>query len=64
MRYAKESSLSLKRTAAVFKLKSGGKNLATEDYATNLCNYFDSAKYCSTLTIGDLNNVLIGLKGG
>ena len=57
VRYARESSLSLKRTAAVFKLKSAGKNLATEDYATNLINYFDSAKSCSTLTIGNLNNM-------
>ena len=37
VRYERESSLSLKRTAVVFKLKSGGKNLATDDYATNLC---------------------------
>ena len=63
MIYERESSLSLNRTAAVFKLKSGGKHLATEDYATNLCNYFDSAKSCNTLTIGELNNVLIVLKG-
>jgi len=63
VRYAKESSSSLKRTAAVFKLKNGGQNLATEDYTTNLGKYFDSAKSCSTLTIGDLNNVLTGLKG-
>ena len=60
----KKSSSYLKQTAAVFQLKSGGKNLTTEDYATNLCSYFDSAKSCSTLTMGDLNNVLTGLKGG
>ena len=63
VRYAKESSMSLKRTASVFRLKIGGKNLATDDYAANLCKYFDSAKACSTLTLGDLTNVLTGLKG-
>ena len=55
--------MSLKRTASVFRLKIGGKNLATDDYAANLCKYFDSAKACSTLTLGDLTNVLTGLKG-
>ena len=63
VRYARESSMSLKRTSAVFKLKIGGKNLSTEDYATNLNKYFDSAKTCSTITLGDLTNVLTGLKG-
>ena len=63
VRYARESSCSLKRTAIIFKLKNRGKNLNTEDYATNLCHYFDSAKSCSTLTLADLNNVLTGLKG-
>ena len=63
VRYARESSLSIKKAASVFKLKSGGKNLSTEDYATNLKNYFDNAKSCNTLTMGDLKNVLNGLKG-
>ena len=63
VRFAKESSLSLKRTASVFKLKSGCKDLTTEDYAINLCKYFDCSKSHSTLTIRDLNNVLTGLKG-
>ena len=52
----------LKETAAIFRLKSGGKNLLTEDYDLNLSSYYDSAKACSSLTICDLNNVSTGLK--
>lgn len=63
VRYARKTSQSLKESASVFRLKVAGKNLSTDDYATNLVRYFDSAKSCSSLTLGDLTNVIVGLKG-
>ena len=63
VRYARQTSLSLKESAKVFRLKKNGKNLDTMDYALNLSKYLETAKNNSTLTIGDLNNVLTGLKG-
>ena len=63
VRYAKSTSLSLKETAEVFRLKKGGKNLATKDYAKHLMEYLDDTKNMASLTISDLNNVLGCLQG-
>ena len=39
------------------------KKTSSEEYASNLCNYFDSSRNVTNLAIGDLRNVLIGLNG-
>ena len=44
-------------------LKKDGKNLSTSDYALNLSQYLNQAKSASNLSMGDLRNVLNGLKG-
>ena len=54
VRYARSTSLSLKETAAVFRLKRGGKKLETEEYATNLMQYLDDSKNIASLTMADL----------
>jgi hypothetical protein len=61
VRYARMCSMSLKPTAAVFRLKRNYKNLPSEDYAENLCSYLCSARSCKTITIDDLNNVMHGI---
>ena len=63
VRYARCTSLSLKETAKVFRLKRGGKKLETEEYASNLMEYLDDSKNMASLTITDLNNVLGSLQG-
>ena len=63
MRFQRNTSKLFKSDAAVFGLKKGGKNVSSEEYVLNLCNYFDSSRNVTNLTIGDLRNVLIGLNG-
>ena len=63
VRFQRNSSTALKRDAVVFRLKCAHKNLETIDYATNLCKYLDQSKGVSTLSMGDLRNVLNGLNG-
>ena len=55
VRYARKTSLALKPTAAVFRLKKDHKNLTTEEYTENLAYYLDSSKSATNLTINDLN---------
>ena len=62
MRFQRNTSKLYKSDAAVFRLKKDGKNLSSEEYASNLCT-FDSSRNVTNLTIGDLRNVLIGLNG-
>ena len=63
VRYARMSSVSLKPTAAVFRLKQNYKNLSSEEYADNLISYLSTARSCKTITIDDLNNVMHGIEG-
>lgn len=42
-------------------MKRAHKNLKTLHYATQLCQYLDQAKGISSITMGDLRNVLNGL---
>ena len=62
VRYARKTCLSLKPSAAVFRLKQNYKNLENEQYAENLKSYLDSARSSTNLTIHDLKNVLHALK--
>ena len=61
VRYAQMSSMSLRPTASVFRLKRNPRNLSTEEYADNLCSYLCSARSCKTITMDDLNNVMRGI---
>ena len=58
--FQRNISQSLKKEAAVFRLKRNGKKLETE-YAANLSLYFDQSR--SNLTLSDLKNILTELSG-
>lgn len=63
VKYAKITCMSLKRTAAVFRLRKDYRNLSTEEYVENLSSYLSIARCCSQTTIGDLRNVIHGIVG-
>ena len=52
----------LKKDNAIFRLKRDGKNLSKSDYVFNLCLYFDQWHCVSSLSMGDLRNILNSLK--
>ena len=53
VRYAKNTSLRLKQSDPVFRLKRDYKNLTNEEYAANLINYLGSARKTSSLTVNE-----------
>ena len=61
VKYARISCMSLKPTAAVFRLKRQYKNLTSDEYAENLMAYLANARCCKTITVEDLNNVMRGI---
>ena len=63
VRYAKNSCLSLKHTASVFRLKKVHKNLSSKEYVENLCQYLSDARNKTALTAADLSLVLTDLIG-
>ena len=63
VRFQRNTSLSLKKEAAVFRLKRSSKYLPTAEYATNLAKYLDQSRNVTNLTMNDLRNVLTGLNG-
>ena len=63
VRFQRNTSQSLKKEAAAFRLKRNGKNLETSEYAANISLYFDQSRSVSNLTISNLRNVLTGLSG-
>ena len=63
VRYAKNSCLSLKHTASVFRLKKDHKNLSSKEYVENLCQYLSDARNKTALTAADLSLVLTDLIG-
>ena len=62
MRFQKNTSKFLKKDNIIFHLKRDRKNLPTSDYVFNLCLYFDQSCCVSSLSMGDLRNVLNSLK--
>ena len=62
VRFQKNTSKFLKKDNAIFRLKRDWKNLPTSDYVFNLCLYFDQLRCVSSLSMGDLRNVLNILK--
>ena len=63
VRYAKNTSLRLKHTDAVFRLKRDHKNLTNEEYAENLMNYLGSVRKTSSLTVNDLSDAISKITG-
>ena len=63
VRFQRNTSQSLKKEAAAFRLKCNGKNLETSEYAASLSLYFNQSRSVSNLTISNLRNVLTGLSG-
>ena len=63
VRYKKNTSTSIKKSSSMFRLKSSGKNLASEDYIQNIKQYFGCISSVNTLKRADLSNILIGLTG-
>lgn len=63
VRYAKNTSLSLKHTASVFKLEKNHKNLTSNQYVENLCQYLSDARSKTVLTADDLSFALTSLIG-
>ena len=62
VRYARKTSLSLKETAAVFRLKTAGQqNLTSDEYAENLMQYLDNARNIGSISVEDLNSALLGI---
>ena len=63
VRFQRNTSQSLKKEAAVFRLKRSGKNLETSEYFVHLSLYFDQSRSVSNLTLSYLRNVLFGVSG-
>ena len=55
-------AISLKETAAVFRLKMNHKNLSTDEYGDNLMQYLDNTRNVETISVHDLSSALLGLK--
>ena len=61
MRYAKHSTVSMKRSSEVFRLKKNYKNLDSEDYAHNLKIYLGCLNSVNRITLEDFSYILTGL---
>ena len=64
VRYAKNTSLRLKHTDPIFRLKRNGKNLVNEEYVENLTSYLGSARKTSTISVNDLENAICKITTG
>ena len=62
-RYAKNTSLRLKHSDEVFRLKRGHKNLTNEEYVENLINYLGSVRKTSSLSSNDLFDAISKITG-
>ena len=58
VRYARNSCLSMKPTASVFRLKRNFQKLPSQEYAENMKEYLGDAKKKSNLTADDLSAIL------
>ena len=61
VRFHRMTSNRKKETDSVFRLKKDGKNLETIDYASNLKSYLNKTKRLKSISIAELNTVLMGL---
>lgn len=58
VRYAKNTCISLKHSSSVFTLRRKNRNLASDEYASNIREYLGDARHKTSLTIEDLTSVL------
>ena len=63
VRFQRNTSQSLKKEAAAFRLKRNGEKLETSEYAAKLSLYFDQSRSVSNLTLNDSRNILTSLSG-
>ena len=63
VRYAKNTSLRLKHSDQVFRLKRDYKNLTNEEYAENLMNYLGNVRKTSSLLSTDLFDAISKITG-
>ena len=63
VRYAKNTCMSLKYSASVFRLKRAYKYLESTEYTENLKEYFGDSRNKSMLTMNDLTFVLRRISG-
>ena len=63
VRYAKNTSLRLKHSDPVFRLRRNGKNLSNEEFAKNLVSYLGSARKTTTISPVDLENAISKITG-
>ena len=62
VRFHRMTSNRKKETDSIFRLKKDGKNLETIDYANNLKSYLNKTKRLKSISIAELNTVLMGLQ--
>ena len=60
---SKEYKSGTKEGGSCFSTKRDSRNLQTNEYASNLCQYLDQSSCVTNLTMCDLRNVLTGLNG-
>ena len=63
VRYAKNTSLRLKHTDPVFRLRRDNKNLISIEYAENLKCYLGSARKTTTISVSDLSDAICKITG-
>ena len=63
IRYAKNTSLSLKETSSVFRLRTKHQqNLTSEEYADNLMQYLNNTRKVGNISADDLSSALLALR--
>ena len=63
VRYAKNTSLRLKHSDPVFRLRRDNKNLSNREYSENLKTYLGSARKTTTISVSDLSDVISKITG-
>ena len=63
VRYAKNTSLRLKHSDPVFRLKRDYQNLSNEEYSHNLTSYFGNNRKRTSITSNDLNDAILKITG-
>ena len=61
VKYARITSLALKPSAAVFRLRRNNRNLCTGEYADNLTTHLSSARSFKNITLSELSYALHGI---
>ena len=62
IRSQRNTSTAIRKNPEVFRLKKNHQNLDTYDYASYLCQYLYQTRGITGLSMGNIQNVLNGLK--